>query len=143
MITLTEINQSNWEQCISLSVFPEQKNFVATNVFSLAQSKIFPDMLPLGICNDGQLVGFAMIGYETGRSWIIRFMIDSKHQKKGYGKEALDVLIKFLYEKYGKSPVRLSVEPENTVAIKLYESFGFIPTGEMEEGERVFELAKT
>ena len=156
MITFTDINKSNWEECIALSVLPEQKSFVASNVLSLAQSKIFPGMIPLGFCVDGKQIGFAMYSNEIpgsvepksaepgskapAVSWIIRFMIDSKHQKMGYGREALAKLIELLRGKYPQSVIILSVEPDNEVAIKLYKSFGFRPTGEVEEGELVFEL---
>lgn len=145
MIELVDITAANWIECIKLSVLPEQKSFVAPNVYSLAESKYHPDMIPLGISCDGKLAGFAMIGYEPekSKSWIIRFMIDAKLQKKGYGSEALAGLIKLLSEKYPHCDIRLSVEPENAAAIKLYEKFGFRATGEIDDGEHVYDRSKS
>lgn len=70
-------------------------------------------------------------------------MIDKDHQGKGYGKKAftkvLD-LIKTLPQGNATS-VFLSYEPENEVARKLYASFGFVETGDIDEGEVIARLA--
>ena len=142
MIEIVEITKSNWQECASLSVSEDQKRFVASNLYSLAESKFEPEMCPVGINNNDELIGFAMYGNETeaNRAWIIRFMIDEKHQNKGLGKEALSQLIKLLNDKYIITNIRLCVEPENIVAIKFYESFGFLSTGEKWGDEIIFEL---
>gem|GEM_PF-6135699 len=36
--------------------------------------------------------------------------------------------------------MRLSTKESNANAIHLYQSFGFVPNGEMNDGEIVFEL---
>ena len=142
MIEIVEITKSNWQECISLSVSDEQKGFIASNVYSLAESKFEPEMHPIGFKKDDSLIGFAMFGYETdeNRAWIIRFMIDEKYQNKGLGKEALSQLIKLLSSKYVILSIRLCVEPENIMAIKFYEKFGFSSTGEKWGNELIFEL---
>ena len=142
MIDLVNITPSNKEECIALTVFPDQKGFVATNADSLEEAQANPGMCPMGIRKDGVLVGFAMCGYdsEEKKSWIIRFMIDAAHQRKGYGREALTKLIRMLLEKHEDADIRLCVEPENEVAIKLYEGFGFLPTGEKWGDELIFEF---
>jgi len=144
MIDLVDITPSNKEACIALSVSPDQKDFVATNADSLDEAQENPGMCPMGISKDGVLVGFAMCGYDSDekKSWIIRFMIDAAHQRKGYGREALTKLIRMLFEKHEDADIRLCVEPENEIAIKLYEEFGFIATGEKWDNELIFELKR-
>jgi len=142
MISLVDITPTNRDKCISLSVAPEQKNFVAANIDSLTEAKNEPGMHPIGISKDGELVGFAMYGYdsETNKSWIIRFMIDTYYQRKRFGTEALNMLIQLLSDKHAGSDIRLCVEPENVGGIKFYESFGFQSTGEKWGNEIIYEL---
>ena len=142
MISLVEITRSNWQECVSLSVSSEQKKFVATNAYSLAESKYKPEWYPLGISKDGKLIGFAMYGYDddTETPWVIRFMLDEKQQGKGFGKEAFGELKNLLFDKYGQCDIRLCVVPDNFNAIRFYESFGFISTGEIFHGQTVYEL---
>jgi diamine N-acetyltransferase len=57
---LKEINADNWEECVTLSVFEHQKEFVADNAYSLLQSKYVVDQYPLGIYHQDSMVGFIM-----------------------------------------------------------------------------------
>ena len=58
---------------------------------------------------------------------IWRFMIDKNHQKKGFGKEALRLVLEYISTfPCGKAKYCwLSYEPENKAAKALYSSFGF------------------
>lgn len=69
-------------------------------------------------------------------------MIDRQHQGKGYGTEAVRLALDFIrtYPCGSAEYCWLSYEPENDVARKLYNSFGFRETGEMDEGEVVAAL---
>jgi len=62
MITLNSISRDNFHDVINLSVFDEQKAYVASNVYSLAQAKAQPECVPLAVYNDSDLVGFVMYG---------------------------------------------------------------------------------
>ena len=73
------------------------------------------------------------------RYWLWRFMIGEKYQGRGYGKEALKLIISYFREN-GASNIRLSTKESNVNAIHLYQSFGFAPNGDMNDGEIVFEL---
>jgi len=57
---LVEITTSNWRECCDLSVSPEQKGFIASKQYSLAESKFEPSFYPIGIEKDNKLIGFAM-----------------------------------------------------------------------------------
>jgi len=144
LISFVDITPLNRQKCAELSVWPEQASFVASNAESLAEAEAGEGMTPVGISADGCLVGFAMYGNDPdkGKAWIIRFMIDKARQRRGYGAQALDKLIKLLREKYGNIDIRLCVEPENEVARGLYGKFGFAPTGEVWDNELIFELRK-
>ena len=57
----------------------------------------------------------------------------------GYGKEALNSIVSYFREN-GAVNIRLSTKESNVNAIRLYKSVGFRPTGEVIDGETVFEL---
>jgi len=142
-ITLRPVDKDNFRQCIGLDVNPEQRDFVASNVVSIAESKVYPQMVPLAVYNDDELVGFVMHSrsQETLRYWIVRLMIDARWQGKGYGKAATRALIDLMKQLNGCDEMFLCVVPENTSAQKLYSGLGFERTGEIDEGEIVMRLS--
>jgi diamine N-acetyltransferase len=142
-VTLQNITRDNWRACIKLTTTEAQTHFVATNVVSIAQAYVEPSFVPLAIYNDDTMIGFAMIGRdeETGADWIIRFMIDQTMQRKGYGRAAMQALLARLTQQPDCREIRISYEPDNSVAERLYQSLGFHPTGEVEHGEVIARLA--
>jgi len=140
MVKLKEITADNYDDCLKLEVSDGQKNFVASNMYSLAQAWVFYNTAyPFAIYAGDEMVGFIMMGYykPKGVYNIWRFMIDKRFQNKGYGKAALLLAVKYIREKYNASELYLSFEPENLTAEKLYNSIGFARTGEVEDGEIV------
>ena len=140
MVEFKKITENNYDDCLNLEVLDSQKNFVASNVYSLAQAWVFYETAyPFAIYADDIMVGFIMMGYYKPKSIynIWRFMIDKRYQGKGYGKAALVLAVEYLKEKYNVSEIYLSFEPDNTIAEKLYSSIGFQRTGEVENNEIV------
>ena len=144
-VRLVEVGIKNFDELIDLAPEKSQYGFVADNSYSLAEA--YANIAdgryakPFGIYAGDEPVGFLMIGYDisdedadrekfpllVGSYLIWRFMIDKKHQKKGYGREALKLALDFVRSfPCGKAEYCwLSYEPENEVARKLYRSFGF------------------
>lgn len=141
-ITLRPLTKDNWEDAIKLHVRKDQKHFVASNVYSIAEAHFNPELTPMGIYAGETMVGFLMVGLERGRDrwWLMRLMIDERYQGKGYGRESLRQVIELLRKNPTCDRIYLSYEPENITAEMLYKSFGFRATGEMEEGEKVVVL---
>ena len=137
--TLRPLTPANWEECINLRVGDDQQNFVAPNLYSIAEARIYPECVVLAIYAGETMVGFLMyaLSKEDGRYWLIRFMIDQHYQGRGYGKAALRQLVDEMRRLPGCERIYLSYVPENTGAEALYTSFGFRPTGEIIEGEKV------
>lgn len=142
MIALKEIDRNNFFDVIKLRVAEEQSEFVATNLFSLAQAKAFPECVCLAIYNDDVLMGFTMycMDEEDHEYWIYRLMIDTKHQSKGYGKAAMELLIERIKEDIQHRVIYISFEPENVWAKHLYEKLGFEADGRVIDGEVVYKL---
>jgi diamine N-acetyltransferase len=139
VITFRDITQDNFYECMGLSVRKDQP-FVASNAFSVAESKIFPFWITKAIYADEQMVGFLMYenNYEVKELYLCRFMIDARYQGKGYGKGALDLLKEIAMEDQGIEKMKLSTSKDNAYGIKIYEKFGFKDTNEMEDDEEVF-----
>ena len=144
---LEKITYLNWHDVEDLRVTREQKNYLPDNVTSLAYAGIVREagfhVFTFGIYKGEKPIGFTMIGYDipyepdddlneiyrfTRSSYFIwRFMIDKRYQGRGYGREAMKLILEFI--KTG--PCRkaeyawLCYAPENTVARRLYASLGF------------------
>ncbi len=152
-IRLVKVDTKNFDALIDLKPFESQYNFVADNSYSLAEAYANISegryAQPFGIYDGETPVGFLMIGYNISddddiekfpllvNNYLIwRFMIDKNYQNKGYGKEAMKLALDFIRTwPCGEAEYCwLSYEPENAVARKLYQSFGFVEAGEMPEG---------
>lgn len=140
-LSFREITKSNFIQCIQLKVRDDQK-YVASNVYSIAQSKTEPKYIPMAIYNDETMVGFVMyeLNYRARKLYLCRFMIDQQYQHMGNGKGALDILKGIAMKDPGIEKIELSTKPDNEHGIKVYEESGFIDTGVLDDGEEVFVL---
>src|ERR1044072_3412650 len=93
-VRLEKVTARNWRGIASLKPGPEQKDLVASNLYSIAQSKFDPNAHPRAVYAGKELVGFLMYDVwetkdKTREASIYRFMIDVKHQGRGYGRAAL------------------------------------------------------
>ncbi len=138
-VSLREITPENFKECVNLKVADDQKTFVAPNVMSIAQSKIYPTMNIRAVYAADEMVGFVMYGLDTddGKYYLVRLMVDERHQGKGCGKAATLAVIEDLKQIADCGEFYLSFVPENTNAERLYKSIGFERTGEISEGEIV------
>ena len=127
-ISLRAVTKENWRECIKLQVTEDQQNFVAPNVYSLAQSYVEPARIPLAIYDDETMVGF--IWYteqplEDGSYKISRIMIDQPYQGKGYARMALREVIERMRQIPGCREILMQYFSTNVVAAHLITSLGF------------------
>lgn len=137
-VELREITKDNYEECLKLSVADNQKNFVSSVTYSLAQAWVYYDTaFPFAIYANSVMVGFIMLGfYELKNQYTLwKFLIDEKYQNQGYGREALKLGIDFLIEHFKTKEVYTAYEATNKIARNLYASFGFCETGEVAGNE--------
>lgn len=154
MIELRKITADNFDECTNLEVKEKQKHYVASNTVSLAEAYVAltnNECIPITyvIYSNNTIVGFVMLSYNESFHecnenvyWICRLMIDKKSQGKGYSKEAMVKVLELIKTfKWGTaSKVYLSYNANNIVAKSLYESLGFIETGEIEDDELIAKL---
>ena len=144
-LRLEPITSENWRKAIKLQVADEQKGFVAPNYYSIIEALYEPnDLFCFAVYDGDEMVGFTMHGSDPDdtehRYWIVRLMVDIKHQGKGYGRAIMQQLIDTLKQGPTRDAIYISFEPSNDVARALYSSLGFIDTGTMLEGETVYKL---
>ncbi len=147
-LSVQPVTKDNWRELAKLKVREDQRNFVAPNLYSIAEVQFGFDMLdeshwelfPFGIYDGETPVGFFMDGYHFPhtkyQAFIFRLMVDENRQGKGYGKFAMEYMLEIFRQDKRIRKVGISYEPENEVARKLYASLGFLETGEI-QGEEV------
>ncbi len=139
-VELRPVTEENFRDVMRLCVADDQRDFVASNAYSVAQTTILPWARANAVHVDGRPMGFVLWGKDPrdGAWWIVRVMVDRAHQRKGIGRAAMrEVLAAIGRERTGED-VFLSVVCSNVVARRLYESLSFRATGLMDDGEEVF-----
>jgi diamine N-acetyltransferase len=139
VVNLQIVTRENYRELIALDVTQDQKGFVASNLFTIAQMQFKEEKIVLGIYDDSIPVG--LIAYDLDDYDIWRVMVDEKYQKRGYGRKAMEKVIEILRQHRKLPEVRTSVVPENQAARNLYESLGFRETGEIMDGQIVLSLS--
>jgi len=152
-------------ECVHLSVTEEQYNFVAPNSVSLAEAydtnKKHTERgensraAPYAAYKDGKMVGFVMIGYfypgendedeaycDEPFYYIWRLFVDKEYQKKGFGKEILNLAMEKVKSKYlGDANLCFSsYVPENTASKRTFASYGFVEDGRIIDDETVCKI---
>ena len=144
-IKLIELSASNMNEYLSLSVLDSQASFIETPELSLEDMKNDSWNISwkiMTINNDTNVVGYLMYGINSYLDiWLDRFMIDKRYQHKGYGNEAMELIINLLKQEFKDyRRIVLSVTRGNYSAINFYKKFGFKLTGEIEDDELVMQL---
>jgi len=167
MITLKKITHKNLDECIyKVKTTQEQTDFVASNVESLAEAYASVAnggfATPYAVYKDDIMVGFVMYTYfdkpnavditdppsapEAYKSspcyYIWRILFDKSQQGKGYGKQTIAKIIEEIKTMpYGKANhIYTSLAPDNIASKALFESFGFVDTGEIDGDSDDYEI---
>ncbi|MBR6668870.1 MAG: GNAT family N-acetyltransferase [Clostridia bacterium] len=145
MLHLRKIDRSNWREATFVTTDPQHKcpldeEWVTSTAFSIVQSVYEPEWESRLIYDDEKIIGFVFYGMwaEKQAPLLCRYTIDVAHQGKGYGQQALPIIIREMQEQYRTNCIYLTLEESNSRAVHIYRKFGFVPTGEMDEDESVY-----
>ena len=138
MLKLIDVNERNWLDAVKLSVRDDQKGFLDSPVGILARGYVYRDCRAkvIGIAEGDTLVGLALVkdmDEEPACYDLQQFMIDSRWQGKGYGSEALRMILSMLEEERKYECVEVCVKNNNAAALRVYEKAGFTDTGYVDE----------
>jgi len=142
-VELREVTGDTVREICRLSVAPGQENFVAPNAVSIAEAYFEPNAWFRAIYADDVPVGFIMLEDDaaTGEYDLWRLMIADGFQGKGYGRRAVELLIEYVRTRPGASALMTSWVPGDGTPEPFYLKLGFVPTGEVDDGEIVGRLA--
>ncbi len=154
LVSLREIGKDSVRDFCRMDVGPGQDGLVAPNAVSIAQAYFHKEAWFRGIYADDTPVGFAMledwsqVEVEAGELYagvpyvaLWRFMIDARYQKLGFGAAALRLLIAHARTRPGSANMLLSFVPKEQNPEAFYKRFGFVRTGEEDEGELIMKLS--
>ena len=142
-VTLRELTGETVRAICDLEVAPEQRGYVAPNAVSIAQAYFEPKAWFRAVYAGETPVGVVMLELDTAAKeyFLWRFMIAAEHQRRGYGRQALDLVVDHVRRLPGATKLVSSFVPGEHGPRGFYLGYGFVETGEVHGGERVIELA--
>ncbi len=141
-VTLREVTAETVRAICSLEVRPEQRGFVASNALSIAQAHFETLAWFRAVYADETPVGFVMLSEDVEKEeyFLWRFMIAGDQQRNGYGKRALDLVVERVRGLPGARALISSYVPGDEGPRDFYLRYGFVETGEVDDGEHVIRL---
>lgn len=112
---------------------PAQQKMVAPNAVSIAQAYFEEHAWFRAIYAGEEPVGFVMLydDPEEQEYFLWRLMIAYPHQGKGYGRQALRLLVEHVRTRPDATELLTSYVPVEGGPGPFYERLGFVPTGDM------------
>ncbi len=129
-VTLKDITCKNLKACLALEVAHSQRKFVAPNAVSLAEAYVHRQTMHPFAVYDGsdvnpQMVGFMMYEISDSVGFITRIMIDERFQRRGFGKAAVQTVIRKLQSNPDVETISTSHLKHNERAALFFEALGF------------------
>jgi len=99
------------------------------------------DWEPLAVTAGGPVVGVVALAHANLYTELLHLAVDVAHQGQGVGSAAVELLVAHVVAtRPDAEAVRLTVHPENGRAQRLYRSQGFLPNGDVQDGEPIWSL---
>jgi putative membrane protein len=136
-VTLREITEANIDWVGEVRVVGAQRFHVASVAKTFWQSRGRDDFWMRAIFAGEDPVGFVCVRLKGEEAYLARLIVDFRHQGRGYGKEAIRLLLEHVRRLPGCNRVTLSHVPSNASIARLYERFGFRHTGVVDEDGEV------
>jgi RimJ/RimL family protein N-acetyltransferase len=146
VVELVEITADNRSAVTRLETHKSQERFVAPVIRSLAEALVPPvengvTVVPWyrAVTADGELAGFVMLARSqpgAEEPWLWRLLVDRMHQRRGIGSRVVDLVVEQCLE-WGDATLLTSWVPGKGSPEPLYLAKGFVPTGEIDDGEVV------
>ncbi len=133
-VSFHQITHENLNRCLALKISQEQEHFICDNARSLAEAYVNSRLHPYLIFDGREPgpkpkekpIGFIMLEFPgDGIGFVLRLMIDSEHQGKGYGYAALQEAIRRLRKYPDVTHIATSHHNQNIRMKVLCEKVGF------------------
>ncbi|MFJ5834961.1 GNAT family N-acetyltransferase [Streptomyces sp. NPDC093089] len=145
-VVLEEISDENWRSVADVAPADDQRRFVAALGARYLLLSLRDGLWnSLAVRAGDEVVGHVMWAHddEEGTHWIGGMIVDAEEQGKGIGRAAVRAVLRHLAALPDCREIRLSYHPDNAPAAALYNSLGFVPTGDFEDEEIVAALSSS
>jgi diamine N-acetyltransferase len=146
-VTLREVTRKNLYALFKLDAGDGGVQ-VASNAKSMAEAAVHGEAWPRAIYAGDEPVGFLMLydpslvsEPEEPDFYLWRLMVDAKHQRRGVGRAALQLLIEHVRTRPGARELLTSIVEPAPQLLAFYGGLGFVATDEFNDGERVLRRA--
>lgn len=147
-VRLVEVAPGRGRDALGLDVHRSQRRFVASVAESFADA-IAPELVEGTAMRpwirlieaDDELVGFVMVAEPIPAepvAWLWRLVVDRRHQGRGIGRDAVELVCAHV-RSTGADRIRTSWVEGRGGPGPFHRSNGFVPTGEVDDGEVVAE----
>ena len=142
VISLRPVTNENLRDVLNLKVAPHQEQFVASNAVSLAQAHFNAAAWYRAIYADETPVGFIMLSDDpaTPEYFLWRLLIDQRFQRRGYGQQAIALLMDYVKERPGVTELLVSHGQGDGSPAPFYAKLGFEYTGAALDDELIMRL---
>ena len=135
LISLRPVTVDNFDLISELPLLPQQREYLASNDYSIAQASFHPAILHTrAVYGDEEVIGFLMFvspdaDDPPGHYQIWRFMIDHRRQGQGHGRAALALALADIRARPDARSIEICYKPGNANAQQFYASMGFVEKG--------------
>lgn len=144
-VTLREITDDNVDSVLEVRTTMDQERFVSSVADSLAEATANPQGSPWyrAVYAHDRPVGFVMVSWDVepqpphinGPWFLWKLLIDSRHQRRGYGREVVRQVVQLVREQ-GAIELLTSYTPGEGGPGDFYARLGFVPRGDVDpDGE--------
>lgn len=141
-ISLRAVTLENLDDVVDLRLLDHQREYLASNSYSIAEASLNPTLRTHAIYGDERVIGFVLYcteekgESESGIYGIWRLMVDAEVQGRGYGRQALELVLREICSGDAVRRIHICYKPDNDAAKRFYASLGFEEVGiEAETGE--------
>lgn len=150
MVALRPLDDANRQAVLALRVAPHQERFVSSVTASLLQATEHPAAraLPRAVYADDVPVGFVVVCDEVDHPdytprYLWKLLIDARHQRRGYGTAAVDLVVEHFRGRPGADALSTSAREGKGSPLPFYERYGFERTGRMHGDDVLLHLRLT
>jgi diamine N-acetyltransferase len=139
-VSLRPVSRKNVRAVCGLRLGEGQERLVAPAPYTVAEAHYEPESILRAIYLEEEPIGVLFVEVEAGTPYLVRFMVDAKHQKRGFGRRAVELLMDELRQD-GWGALETTFVPVEDGAEGFWRACGFDDTGRTLHGEPVFTVA--
>ena len=129
---LMEAQESDINMIMEIENHKDNRDFIWQGTYEQHLSEINDEnhlLLKFEKSEDRGIAGYCLIGLDRHSEKFELRRIAITEKGRGYGREAINELIRYAFEDLGMNKFWLDVYPDNKVGISLYESLGLKKEG--------------